>query len=148
MSLALKAIPTVRVYDPRTLIDNVRSWAILSGGKQFSAQPVVSTSYSTTSVQFTANPPSPYTIVDRKVYVKVSFTFTFTGSDLGTPLISLGTSDGLRCLPFQSCTDTLAVTFNNNSVNINSRDIIQCLLRYDANKLVEDQDLSLYPSMP
>ncbi len=146
MSLALQPVAVRRILDPRTAVNEAREFTFVSSGVNNTFYQYPSTQYNTSSVQWSIQTPSPSSLLDKKMYMRISLTFTFSGSDLGTPLISLGSDDGLRHLPFQNCVETASLQLNNMSTAINSRDIMETLLRYDSNFIIEDHELSLFPS--
>lgn len=147
MSLAITPLNTFRVKEPRVKINEERDYAILSGGSQVSYKPVVSTSYSSASQQFSAPPPSPMTIVDRKVYLSVPVTLTFSGSaPVGQNLLQSG-YDSFRAFPLSSVINTLQITLNNTSVSVNMSDTIQALLRYHNKQDMREFEYSMTPSM-
>lgn len=60
MSLSVNSVNSLRVVqalEPRTKIYNERTYLILRGGQESTWKPTISTSYSNTSIQFTAPPP-------------------------------------------------------------------------------------------
>jgi hypothetical protein len=150
MSLAIEPIPVVNVLEPRTKINEQRRYAILKGGMVSTWKPVTSTSFSASSVQITAPPPSPMIIVDRKVLFRCPLTINFTGTltPPNTTLLQIGVMDALRQFPISSIIQTITVTINNTQVSINMNDVILSLLRYYTGTDERQYDLSLSPSMP
>ena len=80
------------------------------------------------------DPPSERVFVNRRVYLKLKFRLTFTGTcgaagvtllrSLGMPTapgVNPGTShrDAPRCLPLSQCFKTLAISLNNDSIASN-----------------------------
>lgn len=59
MSLAIDPVKTVLCRDPVTRINSDREYVILKGGERVTYKSINSTSYSTSSIQFTAPPPAP-----------------------------------------------------------------------------------------
>src|SRR5208337_4175299 len=112
--------------------------------------PVTSTSFSQSSVQITAPPPSPMIIVDRKVLFRLPMVITFAGTltPPNTSLLQIGVQDALRQFPISSIIQTLTVTINNTQVSVNMNDSILSLLRYYTGTDERQYDLSLSPSMP
>lgn len=147
MSLAINPLKTVRVVDPVLTFNEEREFSVLTGGSQISWKPFVTTSYSNSSFQFTAPPPSPGICVDRKFLIKVPVTINFTGtSPAGQNLLQSG-YDAFRAFPISSITNTLAVTINNSTVSINMADVIQPLLRYHTPEHLREFDYSITPTM-
>jgi hypothetical protein len=150
MSLAIKPLQTVVANDPRIDINEKREFVILQGGQRVTYKPVISTSFSNSSAQFSAPPPSPGIIVDRKIEIRypVTVTINATGNaaTAGQPTIQSG-FDAFRAYPISSVTNTLTVTINNNASSINMADVIQPLLRYNTCRDTREYEYSTTPHM-
>lgn len=154
MSEAIVPLRTTRLLDPRLRINESREFGVLSGGSQVSWKPISTTSYSTTAAQFTAPPPSPGIVIDRKVLQKFTFQITFAGDtgDAKVPLLALAPdyfpADAPRAYPLSNgVLQTLAVTINNTAVSINMNDVMSALLWYNTNVEERSLDYSSTPSM-
>lgn len=163
MSLAIKPEMIVKVQDPRIDLDRPCEYLVEEGAGQVTWREIAATTYAPSSIQFNnINPPSPDTIVDKKIYVKVGFTINFTGPAVGdAPLLGYvapsgvagepqiwqptGT-DGPRAFPLAQLCSTVAVQINNTTVVQNVGDYIEPLLRYNAWQALDETDLSLTPS--
>lgn len=112
------------------------------------------------NIQFNnINPPNSGTIVDRKVFVKVSFrlTITGTGAALGDYLLTtdgaLGTgglaggNDALRAFPLSQMIGTLKVSMNSQSFSQELNQYIEPLMRYSNYRDVGEEDWSMTPTM-
>ncbi len=129
MSLALHPMNVVQMLEPRTKIYNQRTYAILRGGSESTWKPTISTSFSNSSIQFTAPPPNPKIMVDRKVLLHLQFYVTLTGSAASGNLYQPGTS-APRSRPIQRVITTANCTLNNTNISINTSDIIDPILHY------------------
>ncbi len=153
MSGTIFPLSTVRVSEPRVKINEERQFAILSGGSQVSWKPYTTTSFSTTSIQFTTPPPNPNIIVDRKVLLRMFFTLTFVGdtTDPLVPLLSIppaGSADAPRAYPLSNgIINTMAVNINNTQVSINMNDVMAALLWYNTPPKERYRDYSMTASM-
>jgi hypothetical protein len=147
MSLAISPFPIVQVTDPRIDVGKQRSYAVLEGGSTVSWKPNISTSYSTSSIQFSAPPPNPRVLVDREVKIVYPIQLSFTGTSSSGNLLQIGSNDALRAYPISSTLTTLAVTINNSQVSINMSDVIQALLRVSTDRNERGMDYSLCPAM-
>jgi len=147
MSLAIKPVRTGKVLDPLTRINSDREYAITSGGSQVTYQNITSTSYNDSSFQFTANPPSPGIIVDRKVALKASIRVTIVGeAPVGQKLIQTGyNAPRKNCL--SSVMSSIDVTLNNTKSSLNMEDVIHPLSRYNTGAEVRNGELSVGPQM-
>lgn len=147
MSLSVNPLSIVQALEPRTKIYNERSYLVLRGGSQASWKPVISTSYSNSAIQFTAPPPNPNIIVDRKVLVNMQFLVTLNGTSDGVNNIYQVGNDAPRAHPIPYITNTLNCTINNTQVSINLSDVIDPLLHYWDPVSKREIDDSLSPSM-
>jgi len=147
MSLAIKPVRTVRVLDPITDINQRTMYTILQGGNEVSYKTVTSTSYSNSSAQFTAPPPSPGVIVDRKIWLKMPVKIEFNGESggIGQGLLQSG-FDAFRAYPLAQMTNVLNVMINNTSVSINLNDSIGALLRYHNTTMTKEYEYSMTPT--
>lgn len=129
----------IKVIDPRADVseDMIRNHIILQGGRLVS-QNVINAdgSYDNStpqSVNFTVNPPSTTTILDRRVMVKyqikVSLTTTGDTQDPFKDTDGLG-FNGLRQFPMSSIIDTTTVQINGESISDNTADILHPMLNY------------------
>jgi hypothetical protein len=146
--LALNPLRTIKVLDPRVMISNERTYAILEGGQQVSYKAYTTTSVSSDSIQFSAAPPSPQIIVDRKIYLTlpVRLYFSTNAPVAGKPLLRAG-MDGPRAYPIASSISNIAAVLNNSTITMNTSDVIQPLLRYNTGQQLKIGDYSLTPSM-
>jgi major capsid protein len=146
MSLSYHPLNLVQTLEPRTKIYNERDYCILRGGERSSWKPNVSTSYSDTSIQFTAPPPNPKILVDRKVLLNVNALVTLNGNTGSAALLYVpaNNNDALRSHALQRIITTQAVTLNNTTVSSNASDVADPLFWYwsDAHKREIDDSLS------
>lgn len=147
MSLAITPLKTVVVKEPTIKINEERKFPILKAGQRTTWKPVVSTSFSNTSAQFTAPPPSPGIFIDRRIHLKYPVSLSFTGTaPVGQNLLQSG-FDAFRAYPLSSIINTLTVTINNNASSINMADVIQPLLRYNTGRDLQQHRYSSTPTM-
>ena len=150
MSLAIDPLKVVTVKDPLIKINEERKFPVLKGGQRVTWKPVISTSHSNSSAQFTAPSPSPGIFVDRRIEISYPVKLEFTGTPpVDTPNQNLIQSgyDAFRAYPISSITNTLTVTINNNSSSINMSDVIQPLLRYNTDRDLQQHTYSTTPTM-
>jgi hypothetical protein len=120
---------------------------VLQGGLRLNEQ--VNTadswgSYLATPVQanWTINPPSTKTIIDRNMKVRCFFEIT------GDQTLQLGLNDALRQFPIASIMDVLTVQINGETISDNMADKIHAMLCYGNNGVTRNGDTSTSPSMP
>ena len=121
-------IKLVKVIEPRVNVYNKaeRVYAVVKGAQRTTYGVKTSTSYSTSSIQINANPPSPQTIVSRNCYLRLRLKFTSTGPDF-----AIGTSDAPRQFPISSIMDEVTATINNANVSQSMNRVIHPLMRYN-----------------
>ena len=145
MSNSVVPLKIVQTLDPVTRINSERSFAVFKGGDRVTYKPVCTTSYTNSTFQFSAPPPSPGTIVDRKILLKVPVTIDFVGTSTGSLLNE--NFDSFAAYPLSNAMNTLAVSINNTSISINMSDVINPLLRYNTDSGLKDREYSTTPSM-
>ena len=103
MSLSFQKLNTVLVRDPRTIVDNMRDYAILKSGSQTTWKQYTTTSVSTSSIQFSCPPPSGGIFVDRKQYFYLPIRLTMGGTSTATGQTLLNANqDAPRSYPISS----------------------------------------------
>jgi hypothetical protein len=147
MSLSVVPIETVAVNVPVLDINEPREYVIMKGGNYVQYKQYTSTSYSANSFQFSCPPPSEKILVNRKVYLQAPVTLNFTGSVSGATETLLNSGfDAPRAFPLSTNLNTVSVTINNATVNINMGDVIQALLRYNNPECLKEYDYSITPT--
>lgn len=171
MSYSLKSEQVVKVVDPRTDLDKPLSYVVEDGSQSVTWVQTDSNTAGTSgsSVVFTnSNPPGPGVIIDRKVFIRMGFTLTFTGiADNLTPLIgyeniadslnppvagrgtnyirALGT-DAPRAFPLSQIVSSMRLTINNGSASEQIYEYIEPLLRYNTQRELSNGAYSTTPS--
>lgn len=165
LELPVERLNSVRVLDPRVTINDQKNktYAIFQGGSQNTYIERVSTNFSNTAAVIDCNPPSMQTYINRKIYLKMSFTLTFTGtSSPGNVLLQapgLPTSTGLatpgnvsylnapRNSPIASILANSQITLGNMVISTNLNTYQRAMFRY-ANFLDQrNYDFSMTPAM-
>lgn len=150
MSLTIEPLQSVNVVEDRCKFNEKRRYAIVKGGMINSFKPVNSTSFSTSSIQFTAPPPNPAILVDRKVMLRVPLRVVYRG-DSGAddvPLVQIGRYDALRQAPLSSIINVLASTINNTTCSINMNDVVHSFLRFNSSPHARNCMLGASPMRP
>jgi hypothetical protein len=148
MSISFQKLNVVEVRDPRTIVQNERSYAVLKAGSQTTWKPWTSTSISSSSIQFSMPPPSGGVFVDSKQYLYLPARITFTGAPPVGQSIIQANRDAPRAWPISGSIDTLQATINNQSVSINLADIIHPLSHFNMGLHVKNGDFSVFPNYP
>jgi len=153
MSLAVDPLHSVKAIDPRVNFDR-QKYLIQQGASQATFKRVISSSYSSNSVQFTCPPPNVNVAVDRKVFIEFPVRLTFRGTlASGTQwsptntLVRLGSTDALRSYPLSKVCSTVQVVLNNFTVTTNIGDYSDALLHYNNELDTRCFELSGTPTM-
>jgi hypothetical protein len=147
MSLALNPIAIQQALDPRVNLRETPVYSVFKGASTVTFQPTNASSYSTTSIVWTSNPPSPFVIVDRKTYAIFNLQLTFAGSGSGN-LLSIGVTDAPRSWPLHRIINTTTVTLNNSSVNLVVYPVLSIIQRCNMPSEVRRFDMSMSCPMP
>lgn len=115
----------VGIQEPITNINSSQQFVIMKGGKYFNVKDFTTTSFSTSSFNFSCPPPSPQTVVDRLILLT-----TFVQLVFDQPPI-LGSTDSLRQFPIMSNMLTMQTTINNTTLTQNPYNYVQALMKYD-----------------
>lgn len=149
MSLSLKKLDVIKVVDPRCTSSYKSDYIYLEGAANVTQKSYTTTSVSTSSLQFTAQPPNRGIYVGRRPYIQTGMRLTFQGvsTAIGQTLINPN-RDAPRAYPFSSGVDVMNCTLNNFSVSVNEADILHALLRYNVNNNLKNRLYSTAPSYP
>jgi hypothetical protein len=146
MSLSFQKLEPICVFDPRVMLNKHRTFPVLKCGSQTTFKSFTTTSVSTSSIQFSCPPPSGGIIVDRMAFVYFPVRLSFQGIPaVGNALLN-ASNDAPRAFPIAGSIDTLSATINNQSMNINSADIIHALMRYNIDNDLKSRAYSMTPS--
>lgn len=146
MSLSYQPLEPVLVRDPRTIVDNQRVYAVLKAGKRTTFKPWTSTSVSTANINFSTPPPSSKIIVDRKITFTLPMRLFFTANVAPGYRVFQKNQDAPRAFPIHSMLDTIQLTINNCGITQNIGEIIQALLRFNADRKLFAKDYSETPA--
>ncbi len=148
MSYNLNPLHVVQLRTPETDIHSnaMRSYGILRGPAQTSYKPYTTNSISNSSIQWTTPPPSPMILVDKKQYMQLPVRLVFNCAAPNSYNLHRNNYSSPRAFPISNSINTLQVNINNTGVSINMSDVIQALLRYNVNEVLQGHDWSLTPS--
>ncbi len=148
MSLGFEKMKSAVLQDPRCDFDEAdQKYIIQKPGEDVTYRNVTSTSFSTSSVNFSAPPPSPATIVDRRIEMRCKFRMTFTGTSLGATLLQIGANDAPRSFPLSQAINTLRISVNNISISTELSDYHNALIHYNTGRDAKEYDYSTSPAM-
>lgn len=142
-------IPKVTITDPIVDFQEQQFYAVTRGAQTITYIPFTTTSFSNSQVTFSVNPPSPNTIIDRKVLWGIPFQLTFTPAGPlapGVNTLNIGETDSLRAFPLAQITNTMQISLNNNSISANINRILPAALHYSTEFNDEALDYSHFPS--
>lgn len=110
-------------------------YAVYKGAMNKTVSKFESVSKSTSQITWNVQVPSELTIIDRRVMVRCDFTIQLTGTaPAGGYLVNYGSSDALGPFPFHQLISTFQATINNNTVNLNTQDVLNCIIRSNDNR--------------
>lgn len=157
----------VSSVDPRIDINNLhnKQYALLKSGNRqnFWQFPLQGTPGNATQLNWNATVPDESTYVNRRCYVNLTGTITFTGISAGAgqtllqcrgynaaPGVSSGTlnTDALRCLPLSQAFQQFNVTLNNNGIQQNVGLYSRIFQRFQRTYQDQNIDLSQSPAAP
>ncbi len=130
-----------KALDPRLNIGDQIDMAVVKGSASYVPSQRQADSKSLSSIQFNVDIPSLETVIDRKVYIKTSWTASITMKDNATSL-NWGEKCGLSAFPFHQIVNTIQLTMNSATTSITVSDWLPVLLR-----LFEQEDLGHYNSL-
>lgn len=165
MSITLEKLRLVHVIDPRVDVNahDRREYGVLSSGQENNFRVFPSTSFSSSSIDWTCNPSGgQVSYVGRRAYKRVRFALDFDGTaPAGQYLIRApnlptlpgvnpgsGTYDCPRNLPLSRAATTEKVVMNGLSFIAESGRYWHALERYHNAVSNQDGDASMSPSMP
>lgn len=126
----------VLVIDPRLNCTDKLKYGVVKGGQNMTIQPYKAISLSTSSITWNLQIPSEQTVLDRRwlwrATAVLKFTFNTNTSNnvpAGQYPINYGTADALAPFPLHQLCTVQSITINNNTVSLNTRDVLGALMR-------------------
>lgn len=151
MSYNLDKLSVKKAIVPVTDVDAPTDFVIPTGGTEVTYRNYIASSVSNASANFQCNPPSPNTIIDRKIYYKHKLLITFKRNRLaGSANYVLGYGyQAPRDYPLSKNIRTMNVTLNNTQVSVPLSEIIGPLLHFQNwYSEYENNNLSMTPTYP
>jgi len=145
MSNSKANINVASIYEPRLELDNKRTWVIVKGGETVTYYKYPSTSFSQSNFNFTTNPPSKNSILDRIAMIEVPVTMNFTGT--GAQNLLQPNMDAFRQYPIQSVTTSLSSALNGYPVSVESNQIVHVISRFHMDTELRKTFMSIAPQM-
>lgn len=106
-------------------------YSIFKGSLETTYRRVTTTSYSLSSITFSAPPPNKDTIVSKKVFMTLKLRFTINGTiGAGNLFDGWGLTIAPRALPIANSLSNVTLQLNDGSFNIPISDVITCFERY------------------
>lgn len=140
----------VQVVDPVINFDNANKkiFAVFKGGNEITYQSFDAVSVSQNSIKFNnINPPLSDTVVDRDhVLLEITYQIDFTGNaPAGIALLQSG-YDSLRSYPNARMTESIKTHINSTTLTMDTRKVIDPILRYHNDCNSREYFYSLTPS--
>ena len=146
MSLQPGQVKVFRDEESLLKVNNPPTYVVKIGPSDLNYTPFSSQSFSDSNAQFTVNPSSGKTGINRLIYLRIPFTLTFTGTSVGPTLLQLGSNDALRSFALSKVISNLKLQIDNASANIDMEDVIPAFERYMSTHSKETE-LGMIPSM-
>lgn len=148
---SVKPLHTENVLDPRLEAmkygQEKLKWGVFKGCQNQNWVQQQANSYSTAGCTWNFNTQSENVLIDRRVYAKVQFQISFTGtSPIGQPLL-VDEADAPRAFPLGMVTQSLKASINGTSFEAQYADVLEAMLRFNNPFEQRHHDLSQTPSM-
>ena len=120
-------------------------FGVFKGGQNVTAMPFKAISQTTSAHVFNVPVPSLETIISREVLWTSKVTLKITGANKPNDkfLMNYGVTDALAPFPLHSLVATMTATINNNTVSMNTQDVLPVMLRMmDPEELAGYDDLT------
>lgn len=148
---SVKPLQTENVLDPR--LEAMRygqdrlKWGIFKGTQSQNWVQEAASSYSTAGIQWNVTTQGPKMLLDRRVYARVQFQMTFTGSVGEGQYLLVDASDAPRAMPLAAITNNLNMQIDGTGFSCVYQTVIEAMLRYNNPFQQRQYDLSQSPSM-
>jgi hypothetical protein len=155
----------VRAVDPRTDVNSHyrKTYSVYDGAQDVGyIRTKPDGGVSSSSLSFTANPPSPQVFVNRRAMVEMEFEIVFQGvsAGAGIPLLQVAGAksttganvgnqfhDAPRAFPIQNALTNIEISLNNDRITQNLNQYIRAFPRYQTCAKSQDINYGLSPSM-
>lgn len=137
MSNSLIPLETVKTeYVETSLLESdAYAYSVFKGSAESTYRRVTTTSYSLSSINFSAPPPSPQIVVSKKIYFSLKVRITINGTiAVGNLLDGWGLTVAPRALPLSNSIQNMVLQINDGSFNLALSDIISAITRYGYDK--------------
>jgi hypothetical protein len=139
---------TVQILDPLVDINKATPYGVLYGPQTVNYQQYNAVGNpSGNTIQFNIIPPTPSTILSRKIYLKLQLQLTLTGTAGTSGTVFTPGYDAFAAYPLSRCMNTINLQLNSGQTTINSYDIIPALMHYHNPGHVRSTVYSTTPSM-
>ncbi len=143
---------TYIVKDDRLNVKDSLAYEVYKGGQNVTFSNIQSTSASVSQHVFNVIVPSQNVLVDRNIHWEstINCQFTLTSARTDTDAYyppRWAHTVGVQAFPLNQLCTTMTATINNNSVSIQSRDIMPFLLKLFSNEELSDYQ-NTTPAMP
>lgn len=132
MTLNIQKLQLSKVVDPRILVDEGKTFSVLQSATQNTFKTISSSSYSTSSISFSAPPPFGV-CTDRCVQLSVPFQIDLIGTSPIGGLLgnAYGNVLAIRQKALQQTILSMTGYINQQSFTLNVADVMEPLIRYN-----------------
>lgn len=149
MSKAVVPIPVIAVEDPVTKLGRPEAFGVSQGGIVYTYQQIVSQVPAGTvpsTITIVAPPPSPDIVVDRRVYLMMTWKVEPTGVySASGPTPFAAKYDAPRAFPSMQALQSVSAVINNNTIT-QQYDPIIALMNYNLPRELQQYDYSGAPN--
>lgn len=125
-----ESFSVVKINDPRLRVTDPKAYAAQVGYKFLNPQKISPSSYGTSINSWVLNSGGQNYGVDRRWTIKWFFTVDITGNS--SPLNFNDGTISLRQFPVTSCTNTISLSINNQTLTVQRADLLHYLTRYSS----------------
>ena len=148
---SIRPLKLQNILDPRLdcmeYVQKDMQWGIFKGAEGMNQVQQQANSYSSAGITWNFNTQSDNVLIDRRLYARVQFQYSVTGtSPIGQPLLNTE-SDAPRAFPLSAITNSCKVTINGTSMEVQYADALEGMLRYNADHDLFNYDLSGTPNV-
>jgi hypothetical protein len=141
---------TKLVYDARLKdISDRLDYGVRKGGSDVTWQKFKNNSQSSSSMNFTVNPPSESTVIDRRIFIKSVVKFQIAvaaGVKVGQSVFDYGLNHAFQSFPLNRLFNTVTLSVNNVSTSVNQNHMLPVILRMIPQRVLQESE-GLTPTM-
>lgn len=144
--LPISNLKTVKVRDPRTLLDNERCFACLEDGTDIRYKYWPAQSVNNSTINYQTTPSDANTITDRQISITCPMRILIAALVQPGYSVLQPNGDAPRNFPFHSISNNFIMSANNTSITQQIAEMFHPLSRYNNSPMLKSKDYSGCPS--